>query len=563
VLRPRVRILADEQLTGAALEAAQTRLDLWLRTHIERLLAPLFILSAAEDITGIGRGIAYQVVESLGVLERGKVADDLKTLDQTARAVLRKHGVRFGAYHVYVPLLLKPAPRSLAAQLWALKHGGPDTKGLDELQRLAASGRTSFPADKDVPRTFYRTIGYRVCGERAVRVDILERLADLIRPALAWRPGSPAPQPAGAFEGIGFTVTQAMTSLTGSSGEDFASILRALGYRMEKKPKPAAKEVAVTELAVTEPAVTEPAVTEPAVTEPVNKAADDETLSAPATEDQPATGQEQTADAVAGVSEQVAGETAAGGESASAPEAPYHSPVPEAAQQEADESAAGDDSAAVVATADDRGAPDHADPEAGEVAAVEAGVGETPAPVTPDLATDQQQSAAPAEPELVEVWRPGGRSDERRSQQQRRPAQWQRGHQSRGDGAAKSAGAPADGASTPAAEEGAEATAEASAAPEKKGGQHRRPRGEFRRDREDGGERRPREHRAGSERPDHQGDRPGRGERPNLGKGRSDHKDRRDFAPHREREKQADPNSPFAKLAALKAQLEAAAKERR
>src|SRR5262249_2921497 len=27
-------------------------------------------------------------------------------------------------------------------------------------------------------------------------------------------------------------------SLTGSSGEDFASILRALGYRMEKRPKP-------------------------------------------------------------------------------------------------------------------------------------------------------------------------------------------------------------------------------------------------------------------------------------------------------------------------------------
>src|SRR5499427_2540681 len=238
VLRPRVRILADEQLTGVALEAVQIRLDLWTRTHIERLLAPLFVLGAAEDITGLARGIAYQLVEALGVLERGKVADDLKSLDQGLRAILRKHGVRFGAYHVYVPLLLKPAPRALAAQLWVLKHGGHDIKGLDELQRLAASGRTSFPVDKEVQRPLYRTIGYRVCGERAVRVDILERLADLIRPALTWRPGSVAPQPTGAFEGIGFTVTQAMTSLTGSSGEDLASILRALGYRMEKRPKP-------------------------------------------------------------------------------------------------------------------------------------------------------------------------------------------------------------------------------------------------------------------------------------------------------------------------------------
>src|SRR5258708_34667915 len=135
VLRPRVRILADEQLTGASLEAAQIRLDLWTRTHIERLLAPLFVLGAAEDITGLARGIAYQLVEALGVLERSKAADDLKSLDQDLRAVLRRHGVRFGAYHVYVPLLLKPAPRALAPHLWALKPGGPPIQGLDELHR--------------------------------------------------------------------------------------------------------------------------------------------------------------------------------------------------------------------------------------------------------------------------------------------------------------------------------------------------------------------------------------------------------------------------------------------
>ena len=67
------------------------------------------------------------------MLERQKVAEDVKGLDQAARATLRKYGVRFGAYHIYLPALLKPAPRVLAAQLWALKHGGPETKGLDEI----------------------------------------------------------------------------------------------------------------------------------------------------------------------------------------------------------------------------------------------------------------------------------------------------------------------------------------------------------------------------------------------------------------------------------------------
>ena len=119
------------------------------------------------------------------------MSEEVKGLDQPARATLRKYGVRFGAYHIYVPALLKPAPRALATQLWALKHEGPDAKGVGDLLHLAASGRTSIPVDNETPKPLYRTAGYRVCGERAVRVDILERLADLIRPALSWREGAP------------------------------------------------------------------------------------------------------------------------------------------------------------------------------------------------------------------------------------------------------------------------------------------------------------------------------------------------------------------------------------
>ena len=238
-LRPRLRVVADEHLTGPAREMVQTRLDLWLKTHIEKLLAPLFSLTAADDVTGMARGVAFQLVEALGVLERQKVAEEVKGLDQPARATLRKYGVRFGAYHIYLPALLKPAPRALATQLWALKHESPDAKGVGDLLHLAASGRTSIPVDAETPKPLYRTAGYRICGERAVRVDILERLADLIRPALAWREASPGVKPDGALDGRSFLVTGAMTSLTGASGEDFSSILRSLGYRMDRKPKPA------------------------------------------------------------------------------------------------------------------------------------------------------------------------------------------------------------------------------------------------------------------------------------------------------------------------------------
>ena len=142
----------------------------------------------------------------------------MKGLDQPARATLRKYGVRFGAYHIYLPLLLKPAPRALAAQLWALRHDGPEPRASTSCCISPAAGA---PRSRSIARStpvLYRTAGYRVCGERAVRVDILERLADLIRPALAWREGVPR-RNRRRHRRRRFHGHSTMTSLTGASGE--------------------------------------------------------------------------------------------------------------------------------------------------------------------------------------------------------------------------------------------------------------------------------------------------------------------------------------------------------
>ncbi|MGB6656268.1 MAG: helicase-related protein [Methylovirgula sp.] len=239
LLEPRATVLADEQLTGPLLEMVQRRLDLWLAQHVKKLLGPLAELEKGEGLEGIVRGISFRIAESLGVLERAQVAEDVKNLPQEARAALRKLGVRFGAYHLYVPALLRPAPRAFAAQLWALRNGGVEGASQAEVPHLAASGRTSFVADQEVPKGFYRAAGFHVCGERAVRVDILERLADLIRPAISYHPGTTAgAPPPGAADRDGFVVTVAMTSLAGCAGESFASILRALGYFCERRQGP-------------------------------------------------------------------------------------------------------------------------------------------------------------------------------------------------------------------------------------------------------------------------------------------------------------------------------------
>lgn len=510
-LEPRLRLLVDDHLPGPAREQIENRLALWLKHHLTRLLGPLQILENAENVAGIARGIAYQAAEALGVLERSKVAEEMKTLDQEGRAALRQLGIRFGAFHLYVPALLKPAPRALAAQLWALKHGGPETAGLDDISHLASSGRTSFPANKEVPKGLYRAAGYRVCGERAVRVDILERLADLIRPAIAYRPGvTPGQPPAGAADQDGFVATGAMTSLVGCAGEDFASILRSLGYVSQKRAGPA----------ITVPLAVAPA---PAAAAPM-----------PEPEAVPATDPAETAERVEALNaEAPAGETAesvdkgeAVAEAAPAAEAPD---VPVLTDAEIAAAPTAEEPAAVE--------PVPADAMSSLVQPEDEPAAEAVAPAT--------EAAKPAEPELIEIWRP------HRHQGGRRPEQGQRGRRPErrpGQQAAPAAGEPPPegearpnrnrwregGWNGPRPAAGGQPAAQGAEArgPQQGGRPERGPRPEFKRE----------------------GGRPGGGPRREERGG----KEQRFQQPPKPRpaERQPDPDSPFAKLAALKAQLE-------
>ena len=126
VLKPRLILLADDALATGPRERVQARIDLWLANRVETLLKPLFDLGAAESLSPAARGIAFRLVENLGVVDRAEIAEEVRGLDQESRAGLRALGVRFGAHHIYVPALLKPGPGALLAVLWSVKHGGLD-----------------------------------------------------------------------------------------------------------------------------------------------------------------------------------------------------------------------------------------------------------------------------------------------------------------------------------------------------------------------------------------------------------------------------------------------------
>src|SRR5690606_11474898 len=100
-LRPTVSLLVDEHLSGPDKEKIQARLDTWINEHIREKLKPLVEMAEAEDISGLARGIAFQLKENFGILKRELVAEEIKSLDQSSRAQLRRHGVRFGAFNIY------------------------------------------------------------------------------------------------------------------------------------------------------------------------------------------------------------------------------------------------------------------------------------------------------------------------------------------------------------------------------------------------------------------------------------------------------------------------------
>jgi ATP-dependent RNA helicase SUPV3L1/SUV3 len=235
-LKPAFTLHSDEHLAAVDKENISKRIETWLAHHIEVRVKPLVEIAKAEDIAGLARGIAFRLRENFGILKRDTVAEEIKSLDQDGRAQLRKYGVRFGAHHVYFPLLLKPAAADLLLLFWLLKHGSEHALTPGSISDAPRQGLTSIPRNAALPDAFYRAAGFHVCGPRAVRVDMLERLADIIRPLTAWKPGETgATPPPGAVGGGAFRIRPDMMSIMGCSGDELGAILESLGFRREKR----------------------------------------------------------------------------------------------------------------------------------------------------------------------------------------------------------------------------------------------------------------------------------------------------------------------------------------
>ncbi|MCZ8209864.1 MAG: helicase-related protein [Hyphomonadaceae bacterium] len=225
LLKPKAVMIGGELAPEDVMKRAQERLDNWLLEIVARDLVPLKALAEAaegESLKGLARGVAYRVAEAGGVMDRAELDADIKQLSQDDRKALRAVGLRFGRANIYAPALLKPRPARLHALFAFFAAGGDPAVSAPFLPPL---GVTSFTLTSPVEAKPLAAAGFRAFGQRAVRLDIVDRIADALFEAAEAAKG-PCVFPS------------VIVSLLGASNEDAEAVVEALGWEKFETTRP-------------------------------------------------------------------------------------------------------------------------------------------------------------------------------------------------------------------------------------------------------------------------------------------------------------------------------------
>jgi len=163
---------------------------------------------APAGLSGAAKGIAFILFERLGSVPTAEIGHLVKALHESDKPRLARLGLRFGVETVYMPELLKPAQIELRSLLFSLANG--------QFYEGAPppAGRVAIDSITEVPDAYWLAVGYRRLGQRVMRVDMVERVAMLVRTAA--RKGS-------------FKIAEDMLSLAGATREQMGQMLLDLG----------------------------------------------------------------------------------------------------------------------------------------------------------------------------------------------------------------------------------------------------------------------------------------------------------------------------------------------
>jgi ATP-dependent RNA helicase SUPV3L1/SUV3 len=205
--KPRVRLIGDFG-ADAQRERAARRLEAYVAGEASRRLSVLKRLTEAiadGTLKGLARGVAYQLVEQFGILDRRKADEHLRALSKHERRVLKALGVRFGAFSLYLPALLTEEAKAIGAVFAELAA---------PRWRPAAEGLAILPHPA-LPPEAVSLRGLRAVAGLAAPVLQLERLDALARNS--------------AQEGM-LALTEGLMSDLGAEPGQAEAVLRGLGF---------------------------------------------------------------------------------------------------------------------------------------------------------------------------------------------------------------------------------------------------------------------------------------------------------------------------------------------
>ncbi len=217
-LNPKIDLIIDEMIENNERNNLNEYLNKWIIKKIKTELNSLIELKNIKEDNSELRALAYRLYENNGVIKRSNISEYLKKINQDDRKKLRKLGVKFGRYHVFLFKLFKPSSVSLRILLWKSYNNNfldltPPKFGLNFLNNMKS-------ANKD----FMLLCGFEKFDDIYVRIDILERLFLLIFNSEK-------------DDKKEVKVVPEMLNLLGCSKENFKKLLKKMDYKIYEKGK--------------------------------------------------------------------------------------------------------------------------------------------------------------------------------------------------------------------------------------------------------------------------------------------------------------------------------------
>ena len=215
-LNPKVDLIIDEMIENEERNKLNDYLNKWVSKKIDLELNSLIELKNFREENPELRALAYRLYENNGVIKRSIISDYLKKISQEDRKKLRRLGVKFGRYHIFLFKLFKPSSVSLRILLWKSYNNKflnllPPTFGLNFLEGMKS-------ANKD----FMLLCGFEKFDDIYVRIDILERLFLLIFNS-------------DKNDNKEIKVVPEMLNLLGCSKDNFKRLLIKMDYKVYEK----------------------------------------------------------------------------------------------------------------------------------------------------------------------------------------------------------------------------------------------------------------------------------------------------------------------------------------